>query len=221
MISEWRPRGGAVRDIALAEPGQTPDGQRPRRELPETLRWHVLQTRSRQEKALAELLQDAGASPFLPIFRRVMHYGHRRRTAELPLFPNYLFLWGTVEHTYRAMSSKRAVRSIPISDHRKLNDELTQIRRAIGGDAALSPFRFLERGMRVRVVSGPFKDLEGMVESPEKSGRLILQIQTLGRAASLEIDACLLQRVQDDAEFGHSDTISTFRRGRAGVNIEP
>jgi hypothetical protein len=73
---------------------------------------------------------------------------------------------------------------------------LSPLRRAIAGDGELSPYRFLTRGTRVRVASGPFKDLEGLVESPEHAGRLILQIRALGRAASLEIDACLLQRVE-------------------------
>lgn len=199
MISEWGlKRSVASSGVGLAgEKDEASELNLDVAALRDGVRWHVLHTKSRQEKALAEIMQEAGASPFLPIFQRIVHYGHRRRISELPLFPNYIFVWGTVEHTYRAISSKKAVRSVPVSDQRKLAFELVQLRRAIRGEADLSPYRFLERGMRVRVVSGAFKDLEGLVESPEKCGRLILQIHTLGRAASLEIDACLLQQVDD------------------------
>ena len=161
-------------------------------------RWHVLQTRPRHEKAVAELMQSSGAEPFLPVIRRVMHYAHRRRTVEVPLFSNYVFVWGTLETAYRAITSRHAVRTVAVNDQRTFSHELDQIRRAINGEAACSPYRYLRRGVRVRVASGPLKDVEGLVEDDVRHGRLVLQIQTLGRAASLEIDACLLRRVDDE-----------------------
>src|SRR4051812_12233101 len=65
-------------------------------------KWHVLHTRSRQEKAEAEMMVGAGALPFLPVHRRVVFYGHRRRVVDVPLFTSYLFLWGLLEHAYLA-----------------------------------------------------------------------------------------------------------------------
>jgi transcription antitermination factor NusG len=161
-------------------------------------RWHVLQTRSRQEKAVAEVLHDQGATPFLPVVRRVVHYGHRRRVVEIPVFTNYVFVWGTQDHTYSAMKSCRVVRVVAVADQRTFTRDVEQIRLAIKGEAALSPYRFLERGVRVRIASGPFKDIEGLVIEDPRGTRLVLQIQALGRATSLEIDACLLERVDED-----------------------
>jgi transcription antitermination factor NusG len=160
--------------------------------------WHVFQTRPRQEKVVAELLSGGGVEPFLPVVRRVMHYGHRRRIAEIPLFSGYLFVLGALEQAYAALAGRRAVRRLAVTDPARLAHELAQIRRAMRGDAGFSPYRYLEQGMRVRVASGPFKDVEGVVDRGVDDGRLVLQVQTLGRATSLEIDACLLVRIEDD-----------------------
>ena len=69
------------------------------------------------------------------------------------------------------------------------------IRRALEHGAELSPYPYLKVGRRARVTAGPFRDIEGMIEKFPKPDRLILQIEALGRATSLEIDAGLLEPV--------------------------
>ena len=204
MITEWSVRSAGARgpERNSIEQGTLAEGDRsPPLRNPLPVQWHVLQTRSRQEKAVAEVMHDVGAKPFLPVVRRVAHYGHRRRVVELPVFTNYLFVLGTQEHTYRAINTKRVVRSVPVPDQCRLEKEIEQIRLAIRGEASLSPYRYLERGVRVRVTSGPFKDVEGLVVEDPRGTRLVLQIQALGRATCLEIDASVLQSL-DEIEQG-------------------
>jgi len=158
-------------------------------------RWHVLHTRSRQEKVVAQMLGAAGINHYLPLIRKVAYHGGRRRRVELPLFSSYVFLFGPLEAVYFAIESRRVVRSIAAPDQGRLENELQQIRTALSGGAVLDPYPFLTRGRLVRVSSGPFRGLEGLVEERLKQDRLILQVNTLGQAASLEIDAGLLEPV--------------------------
>lgn len=160
---------------------------------PESPRWHVVHTKSRQEKALSELLQASGVESFLPLVRKVRHYGHRRRVVEAPLFPSYLFLWGTPEATYIATGTKRAAGVVRVPDQLRLDRELQQIRLALEGDAELDPYPFLEKGRPVRVTGGPLRGVEGLIEDRRSPHRLILQIYTLGRATALEIDPSLVE----------------------------
>ncbi len=157
--------------------------------------WHVLQTRSRQEKVVVEALSAAGASPFLPLQRRVTYYGHRKRVVETPLFGGYVFLWGLLEHAYLATSSKRAVRVIPVLDQVRLDNELAHLHMAIERGAPLVEYARLVPGTRVRVEAGPFQGLEGLVEDEVRNDRLILEVKAIGRSLSLEIDASLLEPV--------------------------
>lgn len=158
-------------------------------------RWHILHTRSRQEKALAEVLYAGGVDCFLPLVRKVRHYGHRRRVVEAPLFPSYLFLWGTLETTYHATATRRTAGIVRVADQLRLDRELLQIRLALQGDAELDPYPFLEKGRAVRVTGGPFRGIEGLVDERRTPDRLILQIHTLGRATALEIDPSLVEPV--------------------------
>lgn len=158
--------------------------------------WHVLHTRSRQEKALVRALDAAGIDCYLPLVECVRYHGHRKRTVAMPLFSNYVFVHGTIEATYHAVATNRVANVIPVPDQAGLARDLEQIRLALRGGATLEPTDYLRIGRRVRVISGPFQDVEGLIEDRPRPDRLILQIDTLGRAASLEIDASLLEPVE-------------------------
>lgn len=156
-------------------------------------RWFVLQTRSRQEKTVAQVIAAAGAECFLPLLRKVRYYGHRKRTVEAPLFSCYVFLRGFPFHAYQAISAKRANRIIEVPDQAQFESELKNIRLALDAGADLGPYRFFTRGRRARVTSGPFMGVEGIVEDKLKQDRLILKVNAIGRALSLEIDISLLE----------------------------
>ena len=157
--------------------------------------WFVLHTRSRQEKALAEYLDRREIECFLPLFRKVRYYGRRKVAADLPLFPGYLFLKGTVEDAYAADRTDRVAHIIRVADQDRIDDELRQIRFALEQGGDLVPRERLVKGMRVEVMSGPFKGLEGIIEEELREDRLILSVGMLGRAADLEIDRSLLRPV--------------------------
>jgi hypothetical protein len=158
-------------------------------------RWHVLHTRSRQEKVIAQALSAAGAFPFLPLQRRVTYYGHRKRIVEVPLFTCYLFVWGLLEHAYLATGSRRAAQVIAVEDQERLDAELGHLSSAIGSGGSFQHYDFLTRGRRVRVTDGPFEGVEGIIEEGVRNDRLVLQVHAIGRALSMEIDASLLETV--------------------------
>lgn len=158
-------------------------------------RWHVLQTRSRQEKSLARSLTAAGIEHYLPLLKRPRYRGRRKHFVEEPLLASYLFLYGPLEATYFAVATKRVANVINVSDQDRFIGEMRQLRLALDNGADLSPYRYLSVGRTVRVTAGPFRGIEGLIESWAKADRLVLQIEALGRAMSLEIDAGLLDPV--------------------------
>jgi transcriptional antiterminator RfaH len=161
----------------------------------EKICWHVLHTKARQEKALARNLDAAGIEHYLPLISRVRFRGPRKIVVREPIFASYLFMRGSIDMTYVAVATKRVAAVIPVTDQALFDRELAQIRLALTRGAELSPYRYLKVGRRVRVTAGPFRDIEGLVEAWRKSNRLVLQVQALGRATSLEIDAGLLEPV--------------------------
>lgn len=163
-----------------------------RRALEPEARWFVLHTKSRQEKALSSSLASMGVSHYLPLVRRICFYGPRKVRVDVPLFPSYVFLWGTLDNAYMADRTKRIAGVVRVVDQEKLEWELKNIRLALEKRAPLLPCAYLTEGMRVEVRGGPFRGLQGLVKRRGRPDRLVLQVDAFGGGAYLEIDADLL-----------------------------
>jgi transcription antitermination factor NusG len=158
--------------------------------------WFVLHTKSRQEKILADELAAMRVPYYLPLVRRQRMYGARKAVVEEPLFPGYVFLHGTAEQAYQADRTKRVANIIKVTNQRRLDWELTNIRLALSQDAILDPYPHLVKGTHVEVKSGPFRGLQGVIEDKAKQSRLILQVDVLGRAVTLEIQGAQVEPVE-------------------------
>jgi transcription antitermination factor NusG len=157
--------------------------------------WHLLHTKSRQEKVVAADLAAMGIAYYLPLVRQVRYYGRRKAKVAMPLFPGYVFLRGSLDQVYEADRTKRIANIIAVNAQAQLDWELRNLHLALSKDAELRPFPFLKKGVRVEVRSGPFRGLQGIIEGPAAENRLILQVDMLGRAVGLEIDAALLDAI--------------------------
>jgi transcription antitermination factor NusG len=154
-----------------------------------------LHTKSRQEKLLADELHRMGIGHYLPLARQVRYYGKRKATVEIPLFPGYVFVRGSIDETYQSNRTHRVARIITVSDQVRLDWELKNLHLAHCNSAALNPYPYLRKGVRVEVRSGPFRGLQGFIEDVASGGRLILQVEMLGRAVSVEILGAALEPV--------------------------
>ena len=157
--------------------------------------WYVLHTKSRQERILADTLQTMGIGSYLPLARQIRYYGTHKIAVDLPLFVGYVFMRGSLEDAYIADRTKRVAKIIHVNDQQKLDTELTNIQLALDQGAELDLCPCLTRGTHVEVRSGPLRGLRGVVEDRIKPNRLVLQVEMLGRAVSLEVDGALLDRL--------------------------
>lgn len=158
--------------------------------------WFVLRTRSRQEKILAADLRAKGIGHFLPLMRVERLYCNRRITVEIPLFVGYLFLRGNFDDTYFADRTGRVAQIIQVTDQRRLDHELTNLAHVLGLNAKVDAYPYLKRGVRVEVRSGPLRGIQGLVEDRTRRHRLILQVDALGQAVSVEVDAAIVELVE-------------------------
>jgi transcription antitermination factor NusG len=157
--------------------------------------WFVLQTKSRQEKILSRDLQQQRVAHFLPLTKVIRYYGGRRFEVELPVFPGYVFLKGCLDDAYAADRTRRISHIIRVHDQIRLEQELLELNVAVNGGAVLCPYPYLKVGTRVVVRSGPFRGLQGVIENHGRASLLILQVDMLGQAVSMEIEGSLLEPV--------------------------
>jgi transcription antitermination factor NusG len=94
------------------------------------------------------------------------------------------------------LKTNRAANIIEVKDQDTLVAELAQIERALKAGAPLSPHQYVKTGQLCRVVAGPLTDLQGIVVKASDQTRLVLQIDMLGQAASVQIDASMIEPVE-------------------------
>ena len=155
--------------------------------------WWVAHTKSRNEKALANDLVRRDISYFLPMRWKVRRQRGRTIRSLLPLFSGYLFFCGNENHRLEILRTNRVANLIEVKDQQKLLGELLQIEQALQAGATLAPHRYIKAGQRCRVIAGPLADLHGIVVKTKNATRLVLQIDMLGRATSIEIDIDMIE----------------------------
>jgi transcriptional antiterminator RfaH len=159
--------------------------------------WWVAHTKSRNEKALAHDLVAKNIRYFLPMTWKVQRRSHRTLRSLLPLFSGYLFFCGQETERVELLRTNRVANVIIVKDQEKLLKELIQFEQALRAGAPLTPYKYIKAGQRCRVVAGPLLGLEGIVIQIKNVSRLLLQIDMLGQAASVEIDIDLIEPIDE------------------------
>jgi transcription antitermination factor NusG len=159
--------------------------------------WYALYTRHQHEKTVAQILTHKGFETLLPLYPLASRWKDRTKLLFLPLFPCYVFLNGGLERrldimttpgVYALVSNGAQPAAIPAA-------EIDAIRRAIESGSHLEPHPLLKQGDWVRVKCGPLEGIEGILVRKKNLCRLVLSVEMLGKAAAVEIDALLVERL--------------------------
>ncbi len=157
-----------------------------------TWRWTCLYTMSRREKDLMRRLVAEKVACYCPqVAKRYRSPAGRLRTSYIPLFTNYVFLFGNEDHRRFALTTNCISKTYEVRDA-NFQNELRQIQVALNEEVPLTAEAKLDSGQRVRVRSGPFKDFEGEIIRREGKTRLLLQLNYLQQGVSMEMDEALL-----------------------------
>jgi transcriptional antiterminator RfaH len=159
-------------------------------------RWWVAHTRSRNEKALAWESLHRNVSYFLPMSWKVRRHRGRKMRSLLPLFSGYLFFCGEDAQRLEILRTNRVANILEVKDQVRFIDELSQIEKAIRAGVALRPHKYLNMGQLCRVIAGPLADLQGIIVTTRADTRLVLQVDMLGQATSVEMDIDLVEPVE-------------------------
>jgi transcription antitermination factor NusG len=171
--------------------------------------WWIGHTKSRCEKAFAWDLLRRGVNFFLPMVERVTISSGKKRKGMVPVFPSYVFFCGNEEARYTALTTDRLCQVIKVVEREQLVVELTALERAVTAGAPLDFYPQFEVGRRCRVKAGAFRGLEGVVLEKHAKGRLLLFVSILRQGASLEIDADLLEPIEEGEQVRSEPPLAT------------
>ncbi|MFZ0819294.1 MAG: UpxY family transcription antiterminator [Candidatus Acidiferrales bacterium] len=151
--------------------------------------WYVAVTRARHEKTAAMQLGERGIESFLPLYESVRRWKDRRVKLELPLFPGYVFVRLPLKDRLRVLQIPSVARFVgfgglpaPLGDA-----ELESLRQGLGDKRRVEPHPYLTVGRRVRIRSGPFVNLEGILIRNRGNLRVVVSVELIQRSIAVEV----------------------------------
>ena len=159
--------------------------------------WWVAHTKSRNEKALAWQMQRKQIHYFLPMARRVTKKSGRTFRSLLPLFTGYIFFCGSEEQRLEVLQTNRVANLIAVPDQIGLVEDLVPIQTVLQEGQPIQPHNYIKAGQKCRVLAGPLMGTEGIVEKAGDTTRLVLQIDMLGQATSVEIAFDMIEIIDE------------------------
>ncbi len=152
-------------------------------------RWYAAYTCANHEKRVAEQLTERAVEHFLPLYQSARRWKDRRVQLHLPLFPGYVFVHLALRDRLQVLEIPRVVRLVGFNAHPTPlpESEIEAIRSFLVHGLRAEPHPYLRVGRRVRVVSGPLKNLEGIMVKIKNAHRLIISLDLIQRSINIEV----------------------------------
>jgi transcription antitermination factor NusG len=173
--------GGSASVLPLLLSGAHPSG---------TAAWYALRLRSNAHFIVKARLEESGIHTFLPTYPEESRWSDRTKNIERPLFPGYIFARVESARLRELLSTAGVIDVLPsrMRPERIGEDEISNVRRATESRLAALPCPYVA-GDAVVVERGPLAGVTGIVSRTRGATRIVVGIEILRRAVSVEIDA--------------------------------
>ncbi len=166
-------------------------------ERADTERWYAVWTRSRHEQVVRTQLDEKHVTAFLPTMTRWSRWKDRKKQIDVPLFPGYVFARFEPGERLAVLKCSGVVSIVsfngepaPVPDH-----EIEGIRTLVASTLPYDPCPTIKTGTLVEVSHGPLKGVIGRLTRKGTQSRLILSVDLIGQAVSVQVDAADVKAV--------------------------
>ena len=145
--------------------------------------WHVIYTKSRQEKKLAQNYDEIGIQYYLPTVTTVKQWSDRKKKVEEVLFKSYIFVYVSKKEYLDALKCAGAVRYIAIEGKavKVPDNQIEAIKNTINNKVEFSiSADYFKKGELVEIISGPLHGAKGEVVSISGKRKLLIRIEQIG-----------------------------------------
>ncbi len=161
------------------------------------LAWYAIRTRSRHEKLVHQQFDSRGVEAFLPLVDRRRRWKDRWKTVSFPLFSGYCFARFRYHDRLSVVTAVGVVQILGVNGHAIAipEHEIEAVRQLVTCTLPLDPHPYLREGMEVEVLRGPLAGVRGILLRKGGRARLVVAINLIQQAASVELDAQDVQPV--------------------------
>jgi len=151
--------------------------------------WTCVRSRPRWEKKFAAWAAGQRLPHFLPVYARETISHRKRRIAELPLFPGYVFVAGNYDKGAFSRAGSVAYLLKPRSprEAEELSLQLRHVWQGLEQGTHPTPAREIDPGEEVEIGSGPLMGTQGRLLRRGGDMSLILWVNMLGTGVEVRI----------------------------------
>jgi transcription antitermination factor NusG len=149
--------------------------------------WLVCHTKPRCEKKFAALLTAEKFEHYLPLIGSVRHYKKSKKHFTKPLFAGYVFTKLPATLKPRLYQQDLLVRTISVEDEATFLRQLSDVRTIVDSGLTLSLYPMIKRGARAKVIGGPLRGVEGVIDDPENPQGIVVSVDVLQQGLLVRI----------------------------------
>lgn len=162
----------------------------------QNLRWYAVYVRSRYEKKVHQALVERELASFLPLLETWRQWSDRKKKVSDPLFRGYVFvnIDFRKEHVH-VLETEGVVKFIGIGKNPSVIGEkdIDWLKKLVREpDAINETVATIPTGQKVRVLAGPFKDLEGVVVKQGRETKFVVYFESIMQGVDVSIFPDLL-----------------------------
>ncbi len=180
----------------------------PKQKLPEEKNWYVIHTYSGYEDAVAKNLkqrieslgmEDKIFNVLVPREKKIKIKEGKRKVIEEKIYPGYVLVemvvtddsWYVVRNTPNVTGFVGAgTTPVPVS-----SEEIESLKKRIGAEEPQYKID-VKVGNLVKIIDGPFKDLDGKVsEIDQERGKIKVLVNMFGRDTPVELDSLQIKKL--------------------------
>lgn len=160
-------------------------------------KWHVVRTKYQSEKKLAQWAKDNEIEYYLPQYSTTRKYKYRKIETTKPLFSGYLFVKMNFEQKSVLLRPGLIVRIIAVKHQDVLIEELQRFYFIKEEGYLMMPTEIIEKGTKVKIVSGALAGTIGFVLEGENPNKIIITANFINQAVEVTLKNEDLQIIEE------------------------
>ncbi len=124
---------------------------------------------------------------YLPLITSVRRYAKDTKHFSKPLFPGYVFAQVPIEQKSRIYQQDLLARAITIDDEARFLRQLQDVRTLVDSGLMLSLHPLVKKGARAKIIGGPLRGLEGIIDDPANPKGIVLCVDVLQQGLLVKV----------------------------------
>lgn len=158
--------------------------------------WYVLYVKPRTEKKVVEWMKFYRFFYHLPLYLKIRKVQRRKVRVYLPLFPGYVFTRLNPDERLTILKTNLIISTIQVDKPRKMIHQLRQIKNATRNGPVVKVHHSFKEGDLVKITSGAFRGVEGVVKREGAKATLCLNCEILGASVEVAVSPADVEKVE-------------------------